>query len=65
MVWAPYFSREPMNLGTLLGTVEKLVTYLQDPAPAEFYRAWCQAACVRDAAMQLQPHMVTKTMSQI
>eukprot|EP00957_Ditylum_brightwellii_P085179 6477995-Ditylum_brightwellii.AAC.1 len=37
--WAPYFLPEPTAPGTTLATVEKLVSMLADPAPAEFYRA--------------------------
>eukprot|EP00957_Ditylum_brightwellii_P182788 13922442-Ditylum_brightwellii.AAC.1 len=65
MAWVPYFLREPMALGTLLATMEKLATYLQEPMLAEFYRAWCQVACVRDLTMLLQPNMMTKSTTQI
>eukprot|EP00957_Ditylum_brightwellii_P193075 14700792-Ditylum_brightwellii.AAC.1 len=65
MVWVLYFLIEPMAPGTLLATMEKLVTYLQDLVPVEFYQAWCRVACVRDAAMLLQPNMMTKATPQI
>eukprot|EP00957_Ditylum_brightwellii_P068021 5164364-Ditylum_brightwellii.AAC.1 len=65
MVQAPYFVREPIAPGTMLTTMEKLVTYLQNPVPAEFYRAWYQAACVRDTATPLQPNLVMKATPQI
>eukprot|EP00957_Ditylum_brightwellii_P080487 6122313-Ditylum_brightwellii.AAC.1 len=53
--WAPYFLPEPTVQGTTLATVEKLVSMLADPAPADFYWVWCRAACVCNATSPQQP----------
>jgi hypothetical protein len=38
---------------------------LADPAPAEFYRAWCRAACVRDVASPQQPTLALVANPQV
>ena len=50
LAWAPYFLPEPMAPGTVLAMVEKLVIFLGNKAPAEFYHEWCRAACANAPA---------------
>eukprot|EP00957_Ditylum_brightwellii_P162499 12373628-Ditylum_brightwellii.AAC.1 len=38
---------------------------LADLAPAEFYRAWCRAACVRDVANPQQPTLALAANPQV